>query len=127
MTQCHPLMCFQSRIYFLGFMVGLDEFFQNMNVGFKKEFLSRYFLQMIQTPIFHLLDYQLNLFRAHRHVTHYGQERGGIALVMENDHPISILVSYFQITQWWLKLYMHTLTIQSFSNDGGNFWNFLYA
>ncbi|GAM25826.1 hypothetical protein SAMD00019534_090010, partial [Acytostelium subglobosum LB1] len=45
---------------------------------------------------------------AHSHLTGYGQERGGIAIQIYNNHNLPINITYFQAIPWYLRVYFHT-------------------
>eukprot|EP01132_Coremiostelium_polycephalum_P001445 gene1445-1822_t len=45
---------------------------------------------------------------AHSHLTGYGQERGGIAIQIFNQHHSPINITFFQAVPWYLRLYFHT-------------------
>ncbi|KAL1917094.1 uncharacterized protein VTP21DRAFT_5292 [Calcarisporiella thermophila] len=49
---------------------------------------------------------------AHRSITGYGQERGGITVRIENQSAESLSVTYFDAVPWFLRLYLHTLNVK---------------
>jgi len=48
-----------------------------------------------------------------RHLTGLGQERGGIRATLRNTLKEEVTVVYLDIIPWYLRIYMHTLTITS--------------
>ncbi|KXL48145.1 hypothetical protein M433DRAFT_149147 [Acidomyces richmondensis BFW] len=48
---------------------------------------------------------------ASRQLTGYGQERGGMHAILRNPHPFSKQVVYLESLPWFLRPYMHTLTV----------------
>lgn len=51
---------------------------------------------------------------AQRFVTGYGEEKGGITSMLHNCHPTDPLpVVYFATFPWYLRIFLHTLTIKS--------------
>lgn len=52
-----------------------------------------------------------SLLHAQRQMTGYGQERGGMHIVIINPHPHSQRVVYLENLPWFLRPYMHTLAI----------------
>ncbi|KAJ3182170.1 hypothetical protein HDU85_003212 [Gaertneriomyces sp. JEL0708] len=52
--------------------------------------------------------------RMERYLKGYGNERGGIAVDLYNHHPHAYqTVTYLQPVPWYLKLYMHTLQLET--------------
>jgi len=51
-----------------------------------------------------------------RHVVGTGQERGGIVATIKNSCNTDITATYLEIIPWYLRVYLHTLNIQT---DGG--------
>lgn len=51
------------------------------------------------------------LLRASRHMTGYGQERGGMHATISNPHPHAYRVVYMESLPWFLRPYMHTLHV----------------
>ncbi|KAG0221573.1 hypothetical protein BGW41_006680, partial [Actinomortierella wolfii] len=49
---------------------------------------------------------------AHRYFTGYGQERGGLTIELHNHNSEPVEALYFDTLPWFLKLYLHTMTIQ---------------
>jgi phosphatidylinositol glycan class T len=49
---------------------------------------------------------------ARRYFTGFGQERGGFAIEIRNNNSQDIEAIYLDIVPWYLKLYLHTFTIQ---------------
>lgn len=57
-------------------------------------------------------------FYAQRFLTGYGEEKGGITSLLHNRHPTDPLsVVYFTTFPWFLRIFLHTLTIQSGGKD----------
>jgi len=55
---------------------------------------------------------------AQRFVTGYGEEKGGITSLLHNRHPTdSLPVVYFATFPWFLRIFLHTLTIRSAGKD----------
>ncbi|CAH3030337.1 unnamed protein product [Porites evermanni] len=55
---------------------------------------------------------------AQRFVTGYGEEKGGITSLLHNHHPTDPLpVVYFATFPWFLRIFLHTLTIRSEGKD----------
>ncbi|KAJ7384981.1 hypothetical protein OS493_018670 [Desmophyllum pertusum] len=55
---------------------------------------------------------------AQRFVTGYGEEKGGITSLIHNRHPTDPLpVVYFATFPWFLRIFLHTLTIKSAGKD----------
>ena len=49
---------------------------------------------------------------AHRYLTGYGQEMGGITCHLYNNDPInSVRVLYLETVPWFVRLYLHTLEV----------------
>ncbi|RKO93393.1 GPI transamidase component PIG-T [Blyttiomyces helicus] len=66
------------------------------------------------------IDRETSFLKVHRFLTGYGQERGGLAVDFRNFHPTSALpVTYFESVPWILKVYLHTLTIDTSDNSTG--------
>lgn len=59
----------------------------------------------------HLADHRQTLLHAQRQMTGYGQERGGMHIVITNPHAHSQRVVYLESLPWFLRPYMHTLSI----------------
>ncbi|XP_014667346.1 PREDICTED: GPI transamidase component PIG-T-like [Priapulus caudatus] len=58
----------------------------------------------VQPPILH----------AQRFASGYGQERGGIVCLLHNEDPhANITVIYMESIPWYIRVYFHTLTIES--------------
>lgn len=49
---------------------------------------------------------------AHRYFTGYGQEHGGLAIEIHNNNEQDIEAIYLDTLPWYLKLYLHTFSIQ---------------
>ncbi|KAF9905345.1 hypothetical protein EC991_001710 [Linnemannia zychae] len=49
---------------------------------------------------------------AHRYFTGFGQERGGLAIEIRNNNSQDIKAIYLDIVPWYLKLYLHTFSIE---------------
>lgn len=48
----------------------------------------------------------------------YGEEKGGITSLLHNHHPTDPLpVVYFATFPWFLRIFLHTLTIRSEGKD----------
>ena len=48
----------------------------------------------------------------------YGEEMGGITCALRNNHPTQPLrVAYFATYPWFLRIFVHTLRIQSNGRD----------
>ncbi|XP_067054119.1 GPI transamidase component PIG-T-like [Acropora muricata] len=57
-------------------------------------------------------------FYAQRFLTGYGEEKGGITSLLHNRHPTDPLsVVYFTTFPWFLRIFLHTLTIHSGGKD----------
>jgi len=55
---------------------------------------------------------------AQRFITGYGEEKGGITSLIHNRHPTDPLpVVYFATFPWFLRIFLHTLTIRSGGRD----------
>lgn len=54
---------------------------------------------------------ELQLLRASRQITGYGQERGGMHTVIVNPHATAQRIVYLESLPWYLRPYMHTLKI----------------
>ncbi|KAI5704721.1 hypothetical protein M8J76_010520 [Diaphorina citri] len=50
---------------------------------------------------------------AHRYITGYGQERGGIVTKIHNKHRTPLKIIYLENIPWFTPLYYHTLKITS--------------
>lgn len=48
---------------------------------------------------------------ASRQITGYGQERGGMHILLRNPHPAAQRIVYLESLPWFLRPYMHTLHI----------------
>jgi len=47
----------------------------------------------------------------------YGRSSGGIACLIHNNHPTSdIIIVYQDVIPWYLRVYFHTLKIETFSS-----------
>ena len=49
---------------------------------------------------------------AHRYFTGYGQERGGLSIEIRNNNSEDVESIYLDTLPWYLKLYLHTFTIE---------------
>ncbi|KAG0264452.1 hypothetical protein BG011_006811 [Mortierella polycephala] len=49
---------------------------------------------------------------AHRYFTGYGQEHGGLAIEIHNNNEQDVEAIYLDTLPWYLKLYLHTFSIQ---------------
>ncbi|KAG0040630.1 hypothetical protein BGZ82_000588 [Podila clonocystis] len=49
---------------------------------------------------------------AHRYFTGYGQERGGLSIEIHNNNWEQIDILYMDTLPWYLKLYLHTFSLQ---------------
>jgi len=50
-------------------------------------------------------------------VSGYGRSSGGIACLIHNNHPTSdIVIVYQDVVPWYLRVYFHTLKIETFSS-----------
>ncbi|KAF9958427.1 hypothetical protein BGZ70_009197 [Mortierella alpina] len=49
---------------------------------------------------------------AHRYFTGYGQERGGLAIEIQNNNAQDVEAIYLDTLPWYLKLYLHTFSIE---------------
>ena len=48
----------------------------------------------------------------------YGQEKGGISCILYNRHPEKdLVVVVMETVPWFLRVYLHTLSIESFLSD----------
>ena len=48
----------------------------------------------------------------------YGREKGGIVSLLHNNHPTQdLLVVYMEVIPWFLRVYLHTLTIETFTAE----------
>ena len=54
-------------------------------------------------------------YSASRHVTGLGQERGGVRATVRNLGREPVTIVYLDIVPWYLRLFLHTLTI---TNNG---------
>jgi len=46
---------------------------------------------------------------AHRYLTGYGQEYGGIAVDIQNNGNTSLNIKYYDVIPWFLRVFFHTL------------------
>lgn len=47
----------------------------------------------------------------------YGRSSGGITCLIHNNHPTSeIVIAYQDVIPWYLRVYFHTLKIETFSS-----------
>ncbi|CAO3669246.1 unnamed protein product [Umbelopsis vinacea] len=54
---------------------------------------------------------------AHKYMTGYGHERGGVTVNIFNNMNESQEISYFDSVPWFLKLYLHTLKVSVLGNE----------
>ncbi|KAH8552155.1 GPI transamidase component PIG-T [Umbelopsis sp. PMI_123] len=54
---------------------------------------------------------------AHKYMTGYGHERGGVTVNIFNNMNESQEISYFDSVPWFLKLYLHTLEVSVLGNN----------
>ncbi|KAI8577591.1 hypothetical protein K450DRAFT_251553 [Umbelopsis ramanniana AG] len=54
---------------------------------------------------------------AHKYMTGYGHERGGVTVNIFNNMNESQDISYFDSVPWFLKLYLHTLEVSVLGKD----------
>uniref|UniRef100_K3WZ64 GPI transamidase component n=1 Tax=Globisporangium ultimum (strain ATCC 200006 / CBS 805.95 / DAOM BR144) TaxID=431595 RepID=K3WZ64_GLOUD len=60
-----------------------------------------------------------DITNVHRFVTGYGQVHGGIAVRLENNHPVCAMrVTYHDIVPWYLRLYFNTFQAKAFLSPG---------
>ncbi|KAJ3412431.1 hypothetical protein HDV05_000735 [Chytridiales sp. JEL 0842] len=62
----------------------------------------------------HTIDRRNAPVKVHRYLTGYGRERGGISMQLYNydsQHPVTVTV--LESIPWFLKLYMHTLKVET--------------
>ncbi|KAJ3389955.1 hypothetical protein HDU92_000765 [Lobulomyces angularis] len=59
------------------------------------------------------IDTKESFFHAHRYLTGFGQEKGGINIDLYNYRDQPLTVAVFQMIPWYLKFYLHTLQFQS--------------
>ena len=59
-----------------------------------------------------------NVLSASRHQTGYGQERGGIVTTIKNSGVKNLKVVFLDIIPWFLRVYLHTLTIETTRSSG---------
>ncbi|KAG0070405.1 hypothetical protein BGZ89_000742 [Linnemannia elongata] len=57
---------------------------------------------------------------AQRYFTGFGQERGGLAIEIRNNNSQDIEAVYLDTLPWYLKLYLHTFSIQLNGNSMDN-------
>ncbi|XP_044729474.1 GPI transamidase component PIG-T [Chrysoperla carnea] len=50
---------------------------------------------------------------ANRYLVGYGQEKGGIATRIHNNHWKELNIIYFEQIPWYIEIYLHTLQIES--------------
>lgn len=62
-------------------------------------------------------DHRQTLLHAQRQMTGYGQERGGMHIVITNPHPHAQRVVYLESLSWFLRPYMHTLVISGAATE----------
>ncbi|KAI9348276.1 Gpi16 subunit, GPI transamidase component-domain-containing protein [Zopfochytrium polystomum] len=60
-----------------------------------------------------VIDRSISPIRVHRYLTGYGRERGGIAVNIYNYGPDPVRVAYLESIPWFLRIYLHTLTVDS--------------
>jgi phosphatidylinositol glycan class T len=73
------------------------------------------------------VDRSQNPIRAHRYLSGYGKERGGIVVTFHNFDVLPVKITYLESVPWFLKIYLHTLSASSQSLENGceSFINFL--
>ncbi|KAF9914754.1 hypothetical protein BGZ65_001052, partial [Modicella reniformis] len=49
---------------------------------------------------------------AHRYFTGYGQEHGGLAIEIHNNNQQAIEAVLMDTLPWYLKLYLHTFSVE---------------
>ncbi|KAH9827999.1 GPI transamidase component GPI16-like, partial [Teratosphaeria destructans] len=54
---------------------------------------------------------------ASRQLTGYGQERGGMHITLSNPHPYPQRIVYLESLPWFLRPYMHTLSVSNGNVD----------
>ena len=55
-------------------------------------------------------------------VSGYGQQKGGVVTLIRNNHPKkAVTVSVFEVVPWFLRLYFHTLKMETVAQDVNNF------
>ncbi|KND00994.1 GPI-anchor transamidase subunit GPI16 [Spizellomyces punctatus DAOM BR117] len=64
----------------------------------------------------HTIDRTHSYIRANRYLTGYGGERGGLSVDLYNYRSSAIPVTYFESIPWILKLYLHTLKVETSVN-----------
>lgn len=70
-----------------------------------------------------------SLLQISRQITGYGQERGGMHTQITNPHPHPVRIVYLESLPWFLRPYMHTLSLQtsSSSSEEANVEKFFYT
>lgn len=58
--------------------------------------------------------------RASRQITGYGAERGGMHTLLHNPQPIAQKIVYLESLPWFLRPYIHTLSLTSNTSSPGN-------
>jgi phosphatidylinositol glycan class T len=61
-------------------------------------------------------------FYFERYFTGHGQERGGLLVELSNPTSKPLDIVLFQVIPWYLKFYMHTLTVEC-KDQETNVWN----
>ena len=70
-------------------------------------------VQTISQPV-KLVQPRLTASRA---INGYGQERGGMHITITNPHPYAQRVVYLESLPWFLRPYMHTLSISGATTE----------
>ncbi|KAJ2907283.1 Subunit of the glycosylphosphatidylinositol transamidase complex-like protein [Coemansia aciculifera] len=63
------------------------------------------------------------LVSAHRYVTGHGGSNGGVETTLTNRGDVPVSISYLDVLPWYLRVYSHTLVIQTQAADGS--WTLL--
>lgn len=74
-------------------------------------------LRLPHQVLAHTPEHRQTLLHAQRQMTGYGQERGGMHIVVTNPHPHSQRVVYLESLPWFLRPYMHTLAISGATTE----------
>ncbi|KAJ2440128.1 Subunit of the glycosylphosphatidylinositol transamidase complex-like protein [Coemansia sp. RSA 2424] len=63
------------------------------------------------------------LISAHRYVTGHGGSNGGVETTLTNRGDMPVHIAYLDVLPWYLRVYSHTLVIQTQAADGS--WTLL--
>ncbi|KAJ3194237.1 hypothetical protein HK101_003210 [Irineochytrium annulatum] len=76
----------------------------------------------------HTIDRWKSPLTVHRHLSGFGQERGGFGVEIHNyDATKAYEIKYFEAIPWYLKLYLHTMSFSTKSLNGTGGCQLLYT